>query len=595
MSSPPLLGSVVAERYRVDALIGEGAMGQVYQAEHVLMRKKVAIKLLRRELTQVLEVVQRFEREALAAAHIQHPHVASATDFGKLPDGSVFLVLEYVRGRSLSSLIEEAPIPVARVLRIGHQVASAIEAAHTQGIVHRDLKPDNIMLVAHESGDDFIKVLDFGIAKVSIGAAHDGKPITQAGMVYGTPEYMAPEQALGHDVDHRADLYSLGVILFELLCGLRPYEGPTVGLLGQQLTRPLPLLSERRPGLKVAPELEAFVHDLLAPDVEQRIPNALTARERLEELTILLDPESSLRFAGSKSRHSIHLEELTGRIQALRKGQLEPEKRKSKSKILWIAGAPLALVLAAGATLVLWPNGGPEPTQSTATAAPNAAAKAPQSPAKSKFQAELEKAKANGIDALKQLASSEPTRAEVHAELSLAHAQAKDYAAAVDAARVTFTLDPASKQSPVVAGALFRAAQSPSSATAAFRLLADMGEKGAEIVFDLDQVATLKPAVRKLAGDYLSSKAFEKVAQPALLIAARLARVKDCESAYLLVRKAALSGDERSLPQLERLKSGTGCGTNAMRDCFPCLRDKPDLGIAISAIQKRSNTPTASR
>src|SRR5687768_6780239 len=200
-------------------------MGKVYAAEHVHMRKKLAVKVLHRELTSVPEVVARFEREAMAAANVDHPNVAAATDFGKLADGAVFLVLEFVQGKNLRDEIAAGPFPVPRALHIARQIAFALGAAHAQGIVHRDLKPENVMLIDKGGDPDFVKVLDFGIAKVPIGevsaAANKGQIITKAGMVFGTPEYMAPEQALGQPVDGRADLYALGVILSEMVSGNR--------------------------------------------------------------------------------------------------------------------------------------------------------------------------------------------------------------------------------------------------------------------------------------------------------------------------------------------------------------------------------------
>ena len=192
----PRVGLVLAERYRVDGLIDSGGMGRVYVGEHVLMHKRVAIKVLHRELSSIPEFVARFEREARAAGNIDNEHVVAATDFGKLPDGSVFLVLEYVEGRNLRDEIAEGPLPLARTLHIARQMTSALRAAHALGIVHRDLKPENVMLVDKSGDADFVKVLDFGIAKVPIGErrADDvaSKPITKAGMVFGTPEYMPP-------------------------------------------------------------------------------------------------------------------------------------------------------------------------------------------------------------------------------------------------------------------------------------------------------------------------------------------------------------------------------------------------------------------
>lgn len=299
-----LLGTVLAERYRLDALLGEGGMGKVYAAQHVLMRKRLAVKVLHRQLTQVPEVVQRFEREALAAAHIEHPNVAAATDFGKLADGSVYLVLEFVEGRSLRDEIAEGPLPPRRALHVARQIASALQAAHQLSIVHRDLKPENVMLVGKAGDRDCVKVLDFGIAKVPIAADGDGtgeKPITKAGMIYGTPEYMAPEQALGQPVDGRADLYGLGVILYEMLSGVRPFTGKSqVGILGQQLTQSPPSFAERAPGTEIPPAVEAFVLGLLAREADDRCPSATQALNSLE-LLLGASPEERLftQFGGS--------------------------------------------------------------------------------------------------------------------------------------------------------------------------------------------------------------------------------------------------------------------------------------------------------
>src|SRR5258708_3961734 len=199
-----LVGKVLSDRYRIESVLGEGGMGAVYLAEHVLMHKRLAVKVLHPEMTRMPEIVARFEREAMAAAHIEHPNVAAATDFGKLDDGAFFLVLESVEGTSLRDLIAKGPLGVERALHIAYQIGSALARAHSLGIVHRDLKPENVMLVEREGDQNFVKVLDFGIAKVPVGEFSSERPgsdagpvLTQLGMVYGTPEYMAPEQALG--------------------------------------------------------------------------------------------------------------------------------------------------------------------------------------------------------------------------------------------------------------------------------------------------------------------------------------------------------------------------------------------------------------
>jgi serine/threonine-protein kinase len=214
----------VAERYRVIELLGSGGMGSVYRAEHVHMRKSVAFKLLHRELTHLSDIVARFEREAIAAARITHPNVAAATDFGRLPDGACYLVLEYVQGKSLRQcLLLAAPFDADRVLRIAKQIALALGAAHEAGIVHRDLKPENVMLVDGTAEPDFVKVLDFGIAKIHMPEQEGQPALTRMGTIFGTPEYMSPEQALGQSADARTDLYSLGIIIYEMLTGRTPF------------------------------------------------------------------------------------------------------------------------------------------------------------------------------------------------------------------------------------------------------------------------------------------------------------------------------------------------------------------------------------
>jgi len=250
-------GVIIGDRYRLDDLLGEGGMGKVFRAEHIHMRKQVAVKVLHNDVSTTPEVVARFEREAIAAGNISHPHVAQATDSGRLEDGSFFLVLEYVAGRDLRSLIKKGPVPAARALRIIAQIASAASAAHAAGVIHRDLKPENIMLVDRDGDPDFVKVLDFGIAKIdSVGLIDDEErkggraetptsgpqPLTRLGAVFGTPDYMSPEQALGQPIDARADIYSIGIILYELLAGERPFRGGAVSMMRKHVLQNAPPL-----------------------------------------------------------------------------------------------------------------------------------------------------------------------------------------------------------------------------------------------------------------------------------------------------------------------------------------------------------------
>ncbi|HTQ04401.1 MAG TPA: serine/threonine-protein kinase [Polyangiaceae bacterium] len=272
----------MAARYRVLNLIGTGGMGAVYRAEHVHMRKTVALKLLHPELLRVGEVVQRFEREAIAAARIDHPNVVAASDFGKLDDGSFYLVLEYVDGTSLRQLLERGPLPAARALNIARQTVLALGAAHAAGIVHRDLKPDNVMLVPGPDGSDRVKVLDFGIARVAPPSENrDATKLTRVGVVMGTVAYMSPEQATGQAIDERTDLYSLGVMIYEMIAGVVPFDAELPSqVLARQLVEAPPPLPEG-----TAPALAELVYDLMEKKADDRPPNAQAVLDRLVALT----------------------------------------------------------------------------------------------------------------------------------------------------------------------------------------------------------------------------------------------------------------------------------------------------------------------
>jgi serine/threonine protein kinase len=301
-----LVGAVVGGRYKIDKLLGEGAMGAVFLAEHRLMRKKVALKVLHPQWSSVSDIVARFEREAMAASRIEHPNVAAATDFGQLEDGAFFLVLEFVEGRTLRQEIALGAFTVPRALHVLRQIASALVKAHGLGIVHRDLKPENVMLLERAGQADFVKVLDFGIAKITEGDLERmSGPKTEVGMVYGTPEYMAPEQALGQNIDGRADLYAVGVIAFELLTGHRPFHAENkLALLGMHVHADLPAMSDRNPNVVVPPMVERFVAKLLAKKPDARFPDAKALLAALDELAeelvqVGIFAEEELRNIGS--------------------------------------------------------------------------------------------------------------------------------------------------------------------------------------------------------------------------------------------------------------------------------------------------------
>ena len=280
----PLLGALIADRYRLLEKIGEGGVGSVYRGVHETLRKPVAVKLLGRAARADREMVRRFEREAVAAANLKHPNIAEATDSGQMPDGTLFLVMEYVQGRSLRAILtQDGRLPPARALHILRQIGSAAVFAHGLEVVHRDLKPDNVVLFDRGDERDLVKVIDFGIARMRSAFGGGPSGLTQIGSVVGTAEYMAPEQAMGQAVDGRADQYSLGVIAFELLTGQPPYVADDVAsLVYMHVGAPIPRVTERAPDLAAitGPALDDVIARMMGKLPAERFPSlseALTA------------------------------------------------------------------------------------------------------------------------------------------------------------------------------------------------------------------------------------------------------------------------------------------------------------------------------
>jgi serine/threonine-protein kinase len=280
----PLIGRVIADRYLILALVGEGGMGRVYLAEHVKMNRQCAIKVMNPSLIHDDDSHQRFAREASSAASILHPNVAAVFDYGEA-DKIVYLVMEYVDGESISAIVaREGALEPRRAIELARQVADGLQAAHELGIVHRDLKPDNIIVTRNKSGKEIPKVVDFGIAKAVTDSREDS--LTQSGLVIGTPEYMSPEQLLGDPVDARADIYSLGCILYQMLTGRPAFAAES----REQMIRRR--LHEAPPHIRdVMPELprrlDTTIVHMLARSPKDRMSSAGDARDALDPSLVL--------------------------------------------------------------------------------------------------------------------------------------------------------------------------------------------------------------------------------------------------------------------------------------------------------------------
>ncbi len=266
----PRIGQVYSERYELLRKSGEGGMGDVYEARHLLIDKRVALKLLHLSYASRPEMLKRFQREAQAASRIAHPHIVEASDLGRTPDGCPFMVLEYLEGRDLGKeLAVGGPMSLGRIARIAHQVASALAAAHEKGIVHRDLKPENVFLCVDRETPDFVKVLDFGISKFQ-GDLSGAFPVTVTGATLGTPYYMAPEHIkASRDVDARADIWALGVMIYRALAGVYPFDADSYPLLFVKIcTEEPPPITAFRPD--VPAEFAAILVRMLEKDANRR-------------------------------------------------------------------------------------------------------------------------------------------------------------------------------------------------------------------------------------------------------------------------------------------------------------------------------------
>jgi serine/threonine-protein kinase len=546
-------------------------MGAVYRAEHIHMKKTVALKVLHREMTALPEVVARFEQEAVAGARIEHPNVVQARDFGRLEDGAFYLVLDYVEGRSLSEVMQDR-MPLPRVLAISGQIAEALEAAHQNKIVHRDLKPDNVMLVERDGEPEIVKVLDFGIAKVSLrDRGHSDRPITKTGTVFGTPEYMSPEQAAGQKVDYRGDIYSLGVLMYEMLSGGPPFTGDEVGaILLMQITQTPPPLPSTVP-LAV----RQLVGELLSKEPNQR-PHS--AAEVVQRILALLGAQAPV--IQSKTRTRLISVRSYPRITWIQRLDSGPWGRRVTFAGLMLPAWRLgALVfgltgLGFGVALVVLgmrsPNEPPPPVKDvrpivveTPVHPPAAAPKAEVRPA-----ANPEQDKLLGLAFLGDPKALEALEARPEASRSarewISIAAGREKAGremdALEAYKKALEREPNLGEDQALRKFVWEVSRKPEAGETAMRLMADyFGSKGADMLYRSWVESREVTPVSQLARELVYTKRVRASATPGLAFVLDWREAVSCDDYVAILPRAQLNADQRALMVLQRALRKNPC------------------------------------
>ena len=344
-------GTVLAGRYRVHRRLGEGGMGRVYEAEHLELGRRVAVKVMRRKYADQKAMVERFRVEARSASKIGHPNVVQVFDYGTTAAGEGFIVMELLTGAPLSEVIkQQGPMELGRALSILSEVATALRAAHQSGVIHRDLKPANIFLIRVNADErERVRVLDFGMAKlIDIVASGDHGGLTQAGEILGTPEYMAPEQAIGGEIDRRIDIYALGCVAYEMWTGTPPFSGPNyVTVLAKHMDEKPPRIRDVR---DAPPALEQLVARALAKNPEDRPADmgaVITALQRIAEDEGVAASMAAPRAADLPSMPSLGQSMRSGSRTSSTKRRFTRMKRRTRQNLT--IGAAALLLLAAGA------------------------------------------------------------------------------------------------------------------------------------------------------------------------------------------------------------------------------------------------------
>jgi len=403
----PLIGVVLDGRYQIEKVLGEGGMGLVYKARHVTLNKALAIKVLKAEVSKDQEIVARFRQEAQSATSIGNHHIIDISDFGVLNDGSTYFVMEFLDGISLTAAVEPGkPLQPARTIHIAKQLCRALGAAHDIGIVHRDLKPDNVYLIERGGDKDFVKVLDFGIAKV--GGAKS--KLTQVGQVFGTPHYMSPEQCAGTSVDKRTDIYALGVIMYEMASSRVPFDADNLmGILTKHLYEEPIKPHELPPPVEVPAALEAIIMKCLAKKADVRYQSMQEVLADLELASSGQTPGAVLDGMRRASSGGTRPDMTGPTALAMDVGDVSLPQRSNKGLIF---GAIAAVLLLGGVGGFMATSGGEEPAEAPKPT-PVAVAPVQPVPAPEPVKAEAP-APAEPAEVVKVLLKSTPPNAEVY-------------------------------------------------------------------------------------------------------------------------------------------------------------------------------------
>ncbi len=551
-----LIGRTISGRYRIEAPIAAGGMGAVFRGEHLHMRKRVAIKILHAETEGLEGLAAQFEREAIAGAHVSHPNVAIATDFGELDDGSYFLVLEYLRGVTLAEVLEKGPLAAERAVPIARQIAAGLGAAHEMGIVHRDVKSSNIMLLEE---DEQAKLIDFGFAKVPMdrmSIARSDDPLnrndTDPDKVFGTIHYLAPEAARGMDaLDGRSDLYALGIIMYEMLTGTRPFDAEkNAEIFRQHREVPPPPFVERAPMIPVPAALEAIVMRLLAKDPAERYASA-------EEVIAALD-----RVALAKPRTFQRPDVELGDIH------IPPPRRTRLGGVVF-----LVLMLGVLAAVVWFVPAARERARALGLPLPAAEAAGETEPA----------ARPQEVDGLGASAWT--------AQL-LSAPKANDWAGGAKALGALAELDPSALKTIEVAKAatalVTGAAATPAATKAAddlVELLAErFGPEGVDVLYSVVEVQPAAHPAAKRAQEALKTPRARERASPPLRITLEL-RDAPCEGQRALFERAGAEGDARTLKVLAPLRQKP-CRRGPSDPC--CFQQDKALQQAVTTLTTRT-------